>query len=206
MTAQQEARFETMQRHAGCQLLGLPRSRSAHVMVRGELGWVRMTARRDAAQLRFLHRLHSMPAGLLTHHVYEVRRRSHERHLHRRRQQEQQEEEEERRRGKGVSSEKKKMKKKQKADPQYGFFMLVQRALDRYGLSLPSTAATSAQSISSNGSISSGRASTLARRAANLAKVRWARAVDKAVLALRNRRGRRTCVRRRQARHHGMPR
>lgn len=179
--------MEKVQRHAGCQLLDMPRPRSAHVMVRGELGWIRMTARRDTTQLRFLHRLHNMPPTLLTKLVYDARRRQHEqRRRQQRPNQHQQHQQQQQRDGRKARS----------APPARDFFAAVQQTLDRYGLQLPARLATSAsvtatrngghndskESKSKESKVSKSREKKLAMRAANRAKREWARKGDAAVL------------------------
>ena len=149
LTQYQVAAIESLQASAGGQLLGLPRVRTTHAMVRGELGWVRMAARRDVAQLRFLQRLHTMPTTLLTRIVYDQRRATFDK----------QAKERERER----AAEEKKSRR-----PQYGFCTAVQETLDRYGLQLPST--ISASRGSSNGApAAAGAASSSEQRARRLA-------------------------------------
>ena len=183
LTKAQERKLESVQGQAGCQLLGLPRWRTSHAMVRGELGWMTMRARRHAAQLRFAHRVQAMPPTLLTRAVYDERRQQYD-------QRQQQNAAAERRHasklataadadgdggggdGSGGSESKqqqaeKKRKKQQpraRTKPQHGLHSQLQQTLATYGLSHPPD--------------TSGSSERAKRRSSN----RWARAVDRAVL------------------------
>lgn len=53
-------------------LLGLP-GRTPGVMVRGELGWITMEARRHIAMLRFFYRLQRMDGRRLVRQVFRTR-------------------------------------------------------------------------------------------------------------------------------------
>ncbi len=67
--------IETLQNDAGKQLLGTSPNTS-NVMIRGELGWITLVARRHASQLRFFHRLQTMQNGRLARDVFCVRMES----------------------------------------------------------------------------------------------------------------------------------
>ena len=75
---------ELVQNAAGRQILGTGRRTAIDVM-RGELGWISIEARRQHQQLQYFHRLQRMPADQLTGHVFRHRmcatsdRRKHER-------------------------------------------------------------------------------------------------------------------------------
>jgi hypothetical protein len=66
---------EAVQNSAGRHILGTTR-RTTTDIVRAELGWMPLEAQRHIAQLRFLHRLQSMPADSLVGHVFRHRMRT----------------------------------------------------------------------------------------------------------------------------------
>lgn len=68
----QAQRQEVVQVKAGRMLLGLP-GRTPGVMVRGELGWITMEARRHIAMLRFFYRLQRMDGRRLVRQVFRTR-------------------------------------------------------------------------------------------------------------------------------------
>ncbi len=167
-TKQHATQLETVQAHAGCQLLGLPRVRTSYAMVRGELGWIRMSARRDMAQLRFLQRLHAMPATSITRAVYDERRAVYDKQMSRK------------------EENKKKSGKEKQGRPQYGFCKAVQATLSRYRLQLPPITGAAAQAaapaVAADAS-SVQRAKRLAARAAARAKRQWTTRVDAAIMS-----------------------
>ena len=163
-TKHQSRKLEAVQAHAGCQLLGLPRMRTAFAMVRGELGWIRMSARRDAAQLRYLHRLRSMPPSLLTRVVFDDRRQTYEQ------------------RECAHASKQKKSAKQLKAVKHHGFYSNIQRTLKKYRLTLPPAPVMSEQAAMSTDGGMRERSRRLAKRNAGRAKRAWAIKVDAAVL------------------------
>ncbi len=65
-------RLKVVQKKTARQLLGTAQCAGSD-MVRGELGWIPVSAQRDAQQLRFLHRLQSMPDGRLAKEVFRDR-------------------------------------------------------------------------------------------------------------------------------------
>ena len=64
---------DKLQQYMGRRILGVS-SRTSHAVVRGELGWQRLEARRDLARLRFWGKIVLMSEDRLVKKVYRIRK------------------------------------------------------------------------------------------------------------------------------------